>query len=190
MDGTRGYSNNGETVITGLIGYSFKLFNGGFDSFASQNISYTNTFGSVTDLITENPFIKAENEIAFTKGNARILNFDFKNTRTTKDVNNSIDMQLNLSFLSLNSEFGKGSSSNGATISVGNYSVGVAGTLSYDFWNSDYSVKFGQKLSNNTTSTNTYGVKPASAILAIITYGMARFTPPVLWEKPMTIPMY
>ncbi|MDR6515928.1 DUF6443 domain-containing protein [Chryseobacterium camelliae] len=191
-DGTPGYSNNGETVITGLIGYSFKLFNGGFDSFTRQNISYTNTFGNVTDLVSENPFIKAENEFSVTNGNAKILNFDLKNTTNVSTLKNdtSLDIQLNLSFLNLNSEFGKSSSSSGATISVGNYSAGVAGTLSYDFWNSDYSVKFGQKLSNSTMSTSTYGIKPASAILAIITYGMARFTPPVLWEKPMTIPMY
>ncbi|WP_426278409.1 RHS repeat-associated core domain-containing protein [Chryseobacterium sp. S-02] len=156
-----------------------------------KSTTSTNTFSLVRELIPENYFIKAENSISTTKGNAGILNMDYKNSRNIESGSNalSVDMQLNLSFLSLNNEFSKTGTSTGATISIGNYSIGVAGTTTYDLINSDYSLNFGHKLDTATTSTNTYGIKPLTAAIAIIGYFATRLAPPTIINGPM-VPVY
>jgi RHS repeat-associated protein len=193
-DGSYGGYGNIMKQIVGHKVYLSSNLSQGFGNYMTsflKNATSTNTFSLVRELIPENYFIKAENSISTTKGSGGILNIDYKNSRNINSGDNdfSVDMQLNLSLFSLNNEFTKTGTSTGATISIGNYSVGVAGTTTFDVINSDYSINFGQKLDNVTTSTNTYGIKPLTAILAVVGFAVARFTPPTIVEGPM-IPIY
>jgi len=74
----------------------------------------TTTFAGVTSLIMENPFIKAENTMYHTKGNAGISNIDYRRVRNinTGKQNNSVSMQLNLSYLNLYNELTTASDTN------------------------------------------------------------------------------
>ncbi len=74
----------------------------------------TTTFAGVTSLIMENPFIKAENTMYHTKGNAGISNIDYRRVRNinTGKQNNLVSMQLNLSYLNLYNELTTASDTN------------------------------------------------------------------------------
>ncbi|WP_261510111.1 DUF6443 domain-containing protein [Chryseobacterium paludis] len=159
--------------ITGLDGHRLKL--GG-------NPTKTTTFAGVTSLINENPFIKAENTMYHTKGRAGISNIDYRTVRNfnTGNLSGLISMQLNLSSLNLYNELTSSSDTNGFMISIGNYSFGGSGTLSFDLINSDISLNFGQKLDNNNSSINSYGIKPLTAAMVIVGYVVERFTPPTV----------
>lgn len=186
-DGAFSYMYNGERIIylpelilKGLRSSWANQFQSHFDKF--WNTTQTNTHAEVRSLIPANPFIKAENTMYHTKGNAGTSNIDYRVVRNsnTGSLNGLISYQLNLSSLNLYNELTTGSDTNGFMISIGNYSLGGSGTLSFDLINSDISLNLGQKLDNNNSSVNSYGIKPLTAAMVIAGFLLERFTPPTV----------
>ncbi|AZA51541.1 RHS repeat-associated core domain-containing protein [Chryseobacterium sp. G0201] len=197
LDFAGNFNSQYGTVTNGVLNYTYwtnaegakygqanfmKLNLNSSSMISNWNPTKTTTFAEVTSLIMENPFIKAENTMYHTKGKAGVSNIDYRKVRNsnTGSLNGLLSLQLNLSSLNIYNELTSGSDTSGFMLSIGDYSFGGSGTLSFDLINSDISVNFGQKLDNNNSNINSYGVKPLTAAMVIAGYFLDRFAPPTV----------
>jgi hypothetical protein len=166
-----------------------KVTAGPIQEIASQVTSATSAGVTQVDLIPENPLVKLDYSTSKTIGDAKIFNASSKTTFnfSEKTTENSIDGQLNLGVLNLNSETSTSSITFGGEISAfGRLGLGVSINLSSDILNSNISINGNGNLNgDNTSSSLSAGIKPVGILATGAAFILNRIFPSQFIPTPL-----